>query len=150
MGADHAFAMLELAADLGRGDRRAVAGEDGIRLNDRLEIGEDLLLERQFLRRRLDHQHGVLDGGHQLIVHGDVLETGRIIVQQFGDHGESLGKTRAQVGDRLEDADRMAGGGEAVGDAVAHQPGADHADFFFRHGPLPCLISRRCNRHRHT
>jgi len=41
--------MLEVAADLGRRDRRAVAGEDRLRRNDRLKIGKDALLELELL-----------------------------------------------------------------------------------------------------
>ena len=60
MRADDALAMLEIAADLGRGNGRAVAGEDRVRRGQAFELGENLLLERQLLRRRLEHEGRIL------------------------------------------------------------------------------------------
>src|SRR3954465_4841006 len=46
MRADPALAMLELLADPGRRNSRAVAGEDRVRRGQGFELGEQLLLER--------------------------------------------------------------------------------------------------------
>ncbi len=56
MRADDAFTMRQMTADLGRRDRRTVAGKDRIRRDELLQFGEDLLLERQFLRRRFEDE----------------------------------------------------------------------------------------------
>src|SRR5262249_21941860 len=78
MRANHAVAMHELRADLGRPDRRAVAGEDGRRRSHALELSEDLLLDRQFFRRRFEHEGDVFHRGCHLVVRRDAAEHGRI------------------------------------------------------------------------
>jgi len=54
MGADHALAMNKLPPDLGRWNRRTVAGENCSRCDGALELGEDFLFKRQFFRRGLE------------------------------------------------------------------------------------------------
>ena len=97
------------------------------------QLGENLLLERQFLRRRLEHEGRVLHRRCKLIVRRDAREHRRIVAEQVADRLQPLRQRCAQIRRRLEHADLMARRREQIGDAVAHQPAADHADLQHRH-----------------
>ena len=73
MRAEDAAAMLEIAADVGRGDRRTVAGEDCLRRDRVFKLGKNTLLERKPFRRRFEHKGGAVNGRRQPIVHRDPL-----------------------------------------------------------------------------
>ena len=57
--ADHALRPLGRRGDLVDVERRGVGGEHGAGLGDRVELGEDLLLDRHLLEHRLDDDVGV-------------------------------------------------------------------------------------------
>ena len=66
MRADDALAVFEIAADVGRGNGRAVAGEDRLRRDRAFKIGENLLLQRQLFRRRFEHERRALNRRRKL------------------------------------------------------------------------------------
>ena len=133
MRADHAVAMLELRADLGRGNGRAVAGEDGVRRGQAFQLGEQLLLERQLLRRGLEHEGDVLHRRRHLVVRRDAAEQRGIAAEQVAGALQPLRQRFAPFGRRIVDADGVAGRRQQIGDAVAHQARADHADIQAAH-----------------
>ena len=143
MRADHALAVLELVADLGRGNGRAVAGEDGVRRGQAFELGENLLLERQLLRRRLEHEGRVRHRRRHRVVCRDAGEQRGIVAEQIARALEPRRQRGAPFRRRVVDADRMTGRRQQIGDAVAHQAGADHADFqLLSVNAAPVSISR--------
>src|ERR1700692_372719 len=85
MRADHALAVLEMAADLGRGDSRTVAGENRVRRDQLLDLGKDPLLERQLLRRRFEHECCTLDCRSNFTMRGDALQEDWIVTEKIGD-----------------------------------------------------------------
>ena len=131
MGADDSLAMRKVAADLGRRDRRTVAGKDRIRRGELLQFGEDVLLERELLRRRFEDEGRALHGRRECVVRLDALRERRIVFEQIDDRLQSRRQRCADVRRRLEHGDLVARGGEQVSDAVTHQAAADHAYFLF-------------------
>ena len=131
MRADDALAMFEIASDVGRGNGRAVAGENRLRRDRAFQLGENLLLQRQFFRRRFEHESRALHRRRKLIVGFDSLQQCRIVTEKRDDRRQPLRQGSADVRHRLEQADRMPCRGEQIGDAVAHQAAADHTDFLF-------------------
>ena len=112
------------------------------------QLGENLLLQRQLLRRRFEHESRTLHRGRQLVVRFDQPQQSRIVLEQIDDRLQPLRQRGANVRIRLEQADRMACRSEQVSDAVAHQAAADHADFLFlaiTHLCLDQLPELRCS-----
>ena len=91
MRADHPVAMLELLADPGRRDGRAVAGQNRVRRGQAFELGEKLLLERQLLRRGLEHEGDVLHRRRHLVVRGNAVEQRRVAAEQRAGAFQTLG-----------------------------------------------------------
>ena len=90
MRADDALAMFEIAADLGRPNSRAVAGENRLRRDRAFQIGENLLLQRQFFRRRFEHERRTLHRRRKLIVGFDSLQQRRIVTEKLDDRRQPL------------------------------------------------------------
>src|SRR5262249_27009737 len=60
--------------------------------------------------------------------HTDALDNGRVVVEQFHDRAHPLRQRRPGLSRRLVHADAVSRGRQEIGDAVAHQAAADHAD----------------------
>ena len=101
------------------------------------KLGKNLLLERQLFRRRFEHECRALHRRREPVVHGDALQQRRIVAEQIGDRLQPPRQRGADLRRRLEHADVVPRGGEQIGDAVAHQAAADHADFFACASRLP-------------
>ena len=90
--------------------------------------------------------------GGKIVMGRDAVCAGRIVAQQIGDLSQPRRQRRAQFGGQLEHADIVAGGGKTIGNAVAHEAGADNRDLRFRHGkrPFAAAVSRPCSRRPRT
>ena len=62
MRAERALAALQAFHDRGDRDDRGVAGEDRVRPHMLLDLGEQLLLQRQIFQHRLDDVVGIAHG----------------------------------------------------------------------------------------
>jgi len=92
------------------------------------DLGKEFLLQRQILRYRLDHIVGVT---HRLGETGARPHAGNRAVifaefAQVGGDARQRGVEARRV--HVRDRDRMAGAGKDLGDAVAHEAGADDGD----------------------
>ncbi len=85
MRADDTLAMFEIASDLGRGNGRAVAGENRLRRDRFFQLGENLLLQWQFFRRRFEHESRTVHRRCKLIVDFDSLQQRRIVTEKLDD-----------------------------------------------------------------
>jgi hypothetical protein len=83
MRADNPLPMLEMPANLGRGNRRTVAGEHGCRRHQLFKLGEYLLFQRQLLRRRLENPVRPVRGFLHRAMRRNALEQARIVVDQL-------------------------------------------------------------------
>ncbi len=137
MGAEDPFAMRQVTADLGRRDCRAVAGQDRIRCGELLEFGEDVLLERQLLRRRLKHEGRAFDSRRERVARCDSLQERRIVREQIRDRPQACRQRRPDFGRGFEHGNLMPCGGKEIGDAVTHQAAADYPDLLFSIWFLP-------------
>ena len=112
---------------------RRVGGQDRLRLAHAVEAGEDLLLERQLLEHRLDHDVGraqvrVVEGRrdagqpriHLRLRQPPLRHGGRVVP---ADDGHAAVERLLR---RFENRDRQARGGDAHRDAAAHRAAADH------------------------
>ena len=102
MRAEDAAAMLEIATDVGRGDRRTVAGEDRLRRDRVFKLGKNTLLERKPFRRRFEHKGGAVNGRRQPIVHCDPLQDRRIVSKKIDDRLQPLRQRGAGIRRRLK------------------------------------------------
>jgi len=124
-------------------DAARVAGEDGTRVGFGADLGPGLALERLVLEDGLDDQlvasHAIgPDGGRHAagdLIGGRLVELPLVNLagQVAGDPRLALvGQLRRAVGQRH----LLAGGRAHLGDAVAHQAGADDVDAVDAHGRL--------------
>ena len=86
-------------------------------------------LSSSFFRRRLDHEGCALGRGREALMDRDTLQYRGIVAEQRADRCKLSRQRRAHLRRRLENARLMPGRRQQVGDAVPHQPAADHADF---------------------
>ena len=136
MGAERARAVAQPFHDLGDRDDRGVAGEDGLRPDVAFDLDEQLLLQRQIFEHGLDHIVGIAHGVGEVGGRPHALDRGRIVAEiaQIGRGCAIFDACRAFDRDGVIDRHVMAGEREHLGDAVAHQAGADDGDARFRHG----------------
>ena len=133
MGAERALAMLQPFHDLGDRDDRGVARQDRVGAHMLFDLAEQLLLERQILQHRFDHEIGVAHGRRQIGIRRHAFDRLRIVAEiaQVGAdallHIVQIG--REGIGDRHV----MAAEREHLRDAVAHEAGADDGDARFGH-----------------
>ena len=139
--ADDPLGMLGRLGDLPDGDRRRVRGQDCLRPNDAVELGEGLPLRLELLDDRLDHQIAV----------GEIRELGR--ERQPADRGVALLGCHLPLLDRTAEVvlDRPAGTlaellahlaahgleaglGRDLRDPRSHRPETDHSDLANLHG----------------
>ena len=118
--------------------RRSVGREHGLRAARRRHRGEQLPLEVDVLRHRLDHQVGVRHRGRDLELRAQVGEHGVLLllrglaardplVEERGDAGEAaIEELLLHVAHR----DARAGRRADLRDAGAHGAGTDHDDTF--------------------
>ena len=98
-----------------------------------LDLGEQLLLERQILRHRLDDVVGVAHRRRKIAMRRHALDRARIVAQIFQACRDArLGAVDARR-DAVGDGHVMAGDREHLRDAVAHQARANDCDAGFRH-----------------
>ena len=97
--------MRQMAPDLGRRDCRTVAGEDRIRRDQLFDFREDLLFQRQLLRRRFEDEGRILQGRGKRVMGRDAADQRRIVVEKIGDRVQSLRQRCAKLGGRLEERD---------------------------------------------
>jgi hypothetical protein len=134
MRADDAVAMFEMAPDVGRGNGRTVAGENRLRRNNSFEIRKNALLERKPFRRCFEHKGRAVDSRGKPILRRNLFEERRrIVIEEIGDCLQTLGQRAADLRCRFEHTDLVAGRGEKISNAVAHQAAADHAYFLLTH-----------------
>ena len=139
--ADDALGMLGRLGDLADGDRRGVRGEDRLRRDEPVELGEGLALRLELLDDRLDHEIAV----------GEIRELGR--ERQPADRGVALLGRHLPLLDRTAEVvlDRPAGAlaellahlaahgleaglGRDLRDPRSHRPETDHSDLANLHG----------------
>ena len=129
MRADHALAMLELCADLGRGDCRAVAGEDRCRARSALSSSAKICcLSGSFSGAASNTKVASC-------IAGAIWSWAEMRPSSAGSPSSSARALSSRCGSvcppfrrRIVDADRVSGRRQQIGDAVAHQARADHAD----------------------
>ena len=63
----------------------------------------------------------------------DPLDQSWIVLQQMGDRVQARRETCTHIRGRLEHRDPVSRGRQQIGDAVAHEPAADDADFLWLH-----------------
>src|SRR5581483_3873759 len=136
MRADDAIVVFEIAPDLRRRYGRAVARQDRSGGDRALEVGENLLLERQLFRCRLEHEAYVLHRLSHVLMRRDALEQRCVVAEQIEDCGKPPRHRSADFSVRLEHADFVTRRGQQIRDAMAHQAAADHADSQFLHARL--------------
>ena len=156
--ADDLVRPLRDVADLGDREARRVGGEDRVAGRGRVEVGEDLVLDRHLLRHRLDDE---VDVAEVVVVGGAgdqperVLELGvglllrdLLLLDQLGDLalGDLAGLLEALVHEFLFDVleeDGDVGGGDDLGDLSAHDTGPHDTGFEDEHGPESFTAARQ-------
>ncbi len=135
MHADDLRRALRRCGDLCNGQRRRVAGKDGVLGHDRLDVAHDLALQLQVFEHRLDDQSGAA----QVAIVDDPVDATQDAITLEGRHRAPahlaaqrlpdglLGRTDALVIHVLE-KDLEPPGGADVGDSAAHQAGAEHGN----------------------
>ena len=98
-----------------------------------LDLGEQLLLERQILRHRLDDVVGIAHRRREIVVRRDALDRARIVAEILQARGDARLRAVDARRNAVGDGHVMAGDREHLRDAVAHQARADHCDAGFRH-----------------
>ena len=134
MRSDYALAMLQVAANVGAGDGRTVAGQNRIGRHEAFQLCEYFLLQRQFFRRSFKHNFRSFDRRRHLLMRRNAQKARRIVVEQVDDRIQTLRHRCADVCRRLKHCDLMPGGGKQIGNAVAHQPTANNSDLQWAHG----------------
>jgi hypothetical protein len=104
--------------------------------------GEQLLLELELLRRSLEHRMRRLDRRREPVMYLDAVEHAGVVAEQVEDRAQPAQQALARLGDGLVDTDIVSGSGEEIGDAVAHQAGADDRDLARKH-ELSARVRRR-------
>ncbi len=124
-----------LRGEVGDGQRRGGRRQDGTRLADAVQVGEQLILDADLLGDRLDHDVDVTEG-LALGRAGEAAEDGvrlTLVDPTLVDlTGQVLGDLRAHRVDLVAGAGHV-GDGEPVhredlDDAAGHRAGADDAD----------------------
>ena len=128
MGAERALAPLQALHDVGDRDHRGVAGEDGVGADVRLDLGEQLLLERQILKHRLDHIVGVAHGGGEIGDRRHAVDRAFVVAEVLEIGEDAMLRRRQRLLEGIVDRHIVAGEREHLRDAVAHQAGADDGD----------------------
>jgi hypothetical protein len=154
--ADDLVGTQRLLADLRDRQRRRVRGENRVAGGDRVELGEDLLLEADDLRHRLDDEVDVAealvagrsdDPVEDLLDRGLALLLGQLaLVDELADLalGHVAGLYEAGVDELLLDVledDGDPRGGDRLGDLAAHRPRADDRSFEYVHASLPIKLA---------
>src|SRR5262245_43667115 len=121
--------MLDPRRDLSDRNDGSIAGEKRLARREFVEFGEDILLERELFRRRLDHHVGIRDGIGKRLRSAYSIDRARVLAEVGEIPGDAGGERSERLLDRVEYGDLMPGDGEDLGDAMAHQPGADDGDF---------------------
>jgi hypothetical protein len=137
--ADDLVGALRRAGHLGHGQRRRVGRQDRRRRRQRIELAEELALERDVLGRGLDHEVAALDRLRQVLGCGEAgavsgfrgeFPPGDALVHQRADLGRALVEGR-RLG--VVEAGVEAGNRCGVGDSAAHDAGAEDRDAFDGH-----------------
>ena len=81
MGAERALAVLQPFHDLRDRNDRGVAREDRVRPHMLLDLAEQLLLQRQILQHRLDHEIGIAHGRRQIGIRRHAFDRFRIVAE---------------------------------------------------------------------
>ena len=137
MRPEHALAGRKACRDAADRDDGRVTGEQRRPRRVAFEGGEDLSLHGKALGRGFDDDVGVGDGRCQVGKRRDARQRGRVLTHVGEDRADSLLQRSEARGVRVVNGDVMAGDGEDLGDAMAHQPSADDGDLGAgRHGEL--------------
>ena len=147
--ADDLVGPLGRRADLGDRERRGVRGEDRVPRGDRVELGEDGMLDRDALGHGLDDEVDVAEalvGGGAVDAPDDLLHLRRglllgelALLHQPGDLalGDVAGLVEAGLDELVLDVLEHHGdarGGDGLGDLAAHGAGADDRGLEHEHG----------------
>jgi hypothetical protein len=128
VGAERTRTVAQALYDLGDRDHRGIAGEDCVRPHDPLDLDEQPLLQRQIFEHGLDDIVRLAHRGGKIAGRLHTLDCGNVIIQ-IPKVGENARLDAVKVGrNRIVDRDVVAGECEHLGDAVAHEPGADDGD----------------------
>jgi hypothetical protein len=133
VGAERAGAVVEAAHDDRDRDDGRIAGEDGIWAGRALDIGEEPLLDAEVLAHRLHDEIRLGHGFGEGAADAHAVHCGHIVakVLEIGEDTILGASKRRRMA--IRNGDVMAGEREYLGDAVAHQPSADHGDAWSGH-----------------
>ena len=127
VGSDDALRTLGVLRD--RPDRHhgRVRSEDRLRCSMR-HPREQLLLQVELFRRRLDDERGPGNGLFDRLGELDPVDRADVSARALEIRAHPLVHGDEHVGTGIRDRDRMAGRREHLGDPVPHQAGADNGD----------------------
>ena len=134
MRAERAVALVQSLHDRGDRNHRRVAGENGVGPHVALDLGKQLLLERQIFRHRLDDVIGVAHRVGEIGAWRARASTARSSSPRSRRLAAMRDLRRIEIlRDRVGDRHVVTGEREHLRNAVAHQPGADNGDARFCH-----------------
>ena len=149
--ADDPLRVLELRRHLGHRQRRGVGGQHALGRDDRLDLGEHLLLDRHLLEHRLDDEVGVGEDVLGQRAGDQALEPVELVAGTAGRAAASLSSSPCTYADALVDA-RLVDVGEDDGHLQLaheqqrqlrrHEARADDADLGDLPGQRPCPARR--------
>jgi hypothetical protein len=91
------------------------------------------LLERKLLRRRFDNDAGAAHGPFDRWPGADAFDGGAVSAEEITDLANTLRQLVQHLAHRVLHPHAVPAGGEQIGDAVAHQAGADHGNLRLVH-----------------
>jgi hypothetical protein len=126
VGAHHALRMGQPVGDPPDRDGGRVRGQRDARWGHRVQLGEDLPLDREALRGRLDDQVGAFAGRRDAVRGPDPAhDLLGVDPQQPAGAGHPVGDGVPRLSARVVDGHRRPGGGEDLRDRRTHPPAAD-------------------------
>ena len=131
--AEHAIFSLKAGRNMRDGKRRRVTGQDCVSWREAFQIREDCLLERKLLRRRFDDDARACHGPFDRWPRAYAFDGGTVGTQKIADIANTLRQLFQRLASRVLHPHAVVAGGEQIGDAVAHQAGANHGNLRFVH-----------------
>ena len=119
--------------------------DGGVRRDQRVALGhavdrdEQLLLQRQLFRRRLEDDVGIGDRIAKIGAGAHAPDGAAVLVEIDEVPLDPLVQRREAGGDRVVDGDLVPGDGKNLRDAVPHQAGADDRDPVRRRHAQPAV-----------
>jgi hypothetical protein len=128
MGAERALFALETAHDLSDGDHGCVAREDRRRRRDGLDAREDLPLQGEILGTRLEQDSRARERLGEMRMPRNPIGARDLQIEVAQVSSDPLAQRRKRLRRRIIDPHAVAGAGEYLRNAVAHETAADDCD----------------------